>query len=545
MAGLVTSFGSGSMTNSIEEIGDAGCILAIGTNTTDDHPVIALEIKRAVDKGGKLIVADPRRIDLCQRAHIWLRHRPGTDVALLMGMARVIVDEDLLDKAFIEERCEDFASFRDSLKAFDLDRVSQITGVPAAKIAEAARVYATNGPSSILYAMGITQHSHGTDNVLATANLAMLTGNVGKPSSGVNPLRGQNNVQGACDMGALPNVFPGYQAVSMAVLREKFEAAWDCTLPAEPGVVLTSMFDAVHDGKIKSIYLIGENPVISDPDARHVEEALEKLEFLIVQDIFLTETAQYADVVLPATSFAEKEGTFANTERRVQLLRKALEPLGNSRPDWQIVCEVARRMGGKGFEYSSPREIMEEIAELTPQYGGITYERLESKGLQWPCPLEDHPGTKYLHAEMFTRGKGKFVPLEYRPPTEQPDQQYPLILTTGRSMYHFHTGTMTRKAEGLNEMQSEEEMEISPTDAGLLGIAGGDTVRVSSRRGEVTVKAKVTDHSQPGVVFMTFHFAETRTNLLTNPAVDPVSKIPELKVCAVRVDRVAPKVAAA
>jgi len=368
------------MTNSIEEIANAGCIFAIGTNTTDDHPVIALEIKKALDKGAKLIVADPRRIDLCRRAHFWLRHKPGTDVALVMGMCRVIVDDGLLDKQFIEERCENFDEFKKSLDAFDLDFVSKTTGVPKNLIAGAARAFATQGPSSILYAMGITQHSHGTDNVMALANLSMLTGNVGKPSSGVNPLRGQNNVQGACDMGALPNVFPGYQGVAAAELRDKFEKAWGCSLPSEPGLVLTEMFDAVLAGKVKAIYLMGENPVISDPDAKHIVEALEKVEFLIVQDIFMTETARYADVVLPGASFAEKDGTFVNTERRVQRVRKAIEPVGESKADWQIFCEVAQKMGAKGFDYSDPVEIMREIADLTPAYGGITYQRLDEEG---------------------------------------------------------------------------------------------------------------------------------------------------------------------
>ncbi len=359
------SFGSGAMTNSIEEIADTKCIFAIGTNTTEDHPVIALQIKKAVDKGAKLIVADPRQIPLCRMAHIWLRHRPGTDVALLMGMCRVILDEGLVNKAFVEQRCENFEEFKNSLKGFNLDLVSEITGVPATAIAEAARVYATSDPASILYAMGITQHSHGTDNVLAVANLAMLTGNVGKWASGVNPLRGQNNVQGSCDMGALPNVFTAYQPVSAASARSKFEAAWGCTLPTEPGLMLTDMFPAMEEGKIKAVYIIGENPVLSDPDAKHIKEALSKLEFLVVQDIFLTETAQLAHVVLPGTSFAERDGTFTNTERRVQRVRKAVAPPGSAKPDWQIVCEIARRMRSKGFEFTSAADIMKEIADLT------------------------------------------------------------------------------------------------------------------------------------------------------------------------------------
>ena len=525
------------MTNSIEEIADARCILLLGTNTTEDHPVIALEIKKAVDKGATLIVADPREIDLCRMAHVWIRHRPGTDTALLMGMARVIVDEGLLDRAFIEERCENFEEFRESLKEFPLDQVSHITGAPSATIAAAARAYAAHGPSTILYAMGITQHAHGTDNVLAVANLAMLTGNIGKPSSGVNPLRGQNNVQGACDVGALPNVFTGYQPVASPALRQKFETAWACALPAKPGLMLTEMFHAIDEGKVKAMYIMGENPVLSDPDASHIEEALRKLEFLVVQDLFLTETARFAHVVLPGASFAEKDGTFTNTERRVQRVRKAIAPVGNSRPDWQIVCDIARRMGAKGFLFSSPSEIMKELADLTPAYGGIAFERLESGGLQWPCPFDDHPGTKYLHSEMFVRGKGKFSPLHYVPPREQPDETYPLVLTTGRSAYHFHTGTMTRKAEGLNELKREEEVEINPADAKALGVADGEKIRVVSRRGKVEARAKVTTASQQGMIFMTFHFAESVTNMLTNPALDPVAKIPELKVCAVRVEK--------
>jgi formate dehydrogenase alpha subunit len=538
VAGLATAFGSGAMTNSIEEIADASCILAIGTNTTENHPVIALEVKKAVAKGGKLIVANPREIDLCRIADIWLRHRPGTDVPLMMGMAKVIVDEGLLDNDFIDKRCVEFEEFKDSLKNFELDKVSEITGVPAADITQAARLYATNSPASILYCMGITQHSHGTDNVLATANLAMLTGNVGKRAAGVNPLRGQNNVQGACDLGALPVVYTGYQGVAIESLRQKFEEAWGCSLPAEPGLALTAMFPAIEEGKVKAVYLMGENPALSDPDARHIEEALKKLDFLVVQDLFLTETAKLADVVLPGASFAEKDGTYTNTERRVQRARKAIEPIGDSRPDWQIICEVAKRMGAnKGFDFADAREVMEEISRVTPSYAGITYERLENDSLQWPCPTEDHPGTRFLHGETFARGKGKFMPLEYKPSMEQPDSEYPLVLTTGRSLFHFHTGTMTRKTAGLNELRSEELVEMNPIDASQLGINDGAAVKVSSRRGTVTAKARVTEDSPPGVVFMTFHFGEVVTNILTNPALDPVSKIPEFKVCAVKVEK--------
>ena len=537
VAGLVQSFGSGAMTNSFGEFRDAGCIFAIGTNTTEAHPIIALELKRAVDNGAKLIVANPREIDLVRWSYLWLQHNPGSDVALLMGMMRVIVNEGRLDQDFIAKRCENFDAFKASLKGFDLNSVERITGVPKEKIAEAARIYAVNKPSAILYAMGITQHSHGTDNVIATANLAMLTGNIGKPASGVNPLRGQNNVQGACDMGALPNVYPGYQAVTDAGVRGKFEAAWGGSLSPSAGMPVTEIVEAAAKGKMKAMYLIGENPLLSEPDITHAEEALDKLEFLVVQDIFLSETAILADVVLPGVSFAEKDGTFTNTERRVQRVRKAVAPIGESRADWLVTCQVGQKMGAKGFDFKNASQIMDEIASVTPSYGGISYRRLEKGGLQWPCPTPEHPGTPILHSQQFTRGKGQFIPLVYKPPMELPDKQYPLVLTTGRSLYHFHTGTMTRKVEGLNVLKKEGEVEISPADASRLGIADGDRVKVASRRGEVVAKANVTEASPAGVVFMTFHFAESPANRLTNPALDPVAKIPEYKVCAVRVEK--------
>jgi formate dehydrogenase alpha subunit len=539
VAGLAAAFGSGAMTNSMAEVADAACILAIGTNTTVAHPIIALEIVKAKRRGAKLIVANPREIELCRMADVFLQHRPGTDVALLMGMMKVIVDEGLLDKAFIENRCENFDGFGESLQPFDLDFAEHTTGVQRNDLVTAARIYASEKPASILYAMGITQHTHGTDNVSATANLALLTGNVGRASSGVNPLRGQNNVQGACDMGALPNVFPGYQKVADSELREKFEEAWGVALPTEPGLTLLEIFDAACEGKIKAIYLVGENPVLSDADASHVEEAIRNLEFFVVQDIFLTETAKMADVVLPGASFAEKDGTFTNTERRVQRVRKAIEPVGDARPDWWITCQLARRLGAEGFEFERPAEIMAEIASLTPSYGGLSYERIDQGGPQWPCPAPSHGGTMFLHKDKFPTGSGKasFTPLQYRPPAESPDSDYPLILTTGRSLYHFHTGSMTRQVEGLNEMRRHELVEINPRDAKALGIADGEKVRVVSRRGAVSAEARVTTVSPPGVIFMTFHFHESPTNRLTNAARDPQAKTPETKVCAVRVER--------
>jgi predicted molibdopterin-dependent oxidoreductase YjgC len=376
--------------------------------------------------------------------------------------------------------------------------------------------------------------------VLTLANLALLTGQIGKRASGVNPLRGQNNVQGACDMGALPNVLPGYQRVNAPELRARFEEAWGCPLPAAPGLTLTEIFDAVAEGRIEAVYLVGENSVLSEADSRHVEEALRRQAFVVAQDIFLSETARFADVVLPAASFAEKDGTFTNTERRVQRVRKAIDPPGEAKPDWWITCQLARRLGGAGFDYRNTSEIMDEIARLAPIYGGISHRRLESGGLQWPCPAEDHPGTPVLHTARFATpdGRARFVPLAYKPPAESADAEYPLVLTTDRSLVHYHTGTMTRRVEGLNALDGEELLRINPDDAQRLGIADGERVEVRSRRGAMRVRARVTGACPPGLVSATFHFAESPTNVLTNPALDPVAKIPETKVCAVRVERV-------
>lgn len=539
MAGLATALGSGAMTNSIDELGDAAAILAVGTNTTSAHPIIALQVKKAAKNGAKLIVANPKEIELCKFADIFLQHKPGTDVPLLMGMAKVIIDEGLQDDAFIKERCEDFDAFKESLSGFDLDTAEEITGVSKDKIAEAARVYATQSPASIIYCMGITQHSHGTDNVWATSNLALITGNFGKPSSGVNPLRGQNNVQGACDMGCLPNVYPGYRNVTLPEAKADAEAAWGVQLNDKLGKTHTEIFDACYNGEIKSMYLIGENPVISEANSSHATEAMKKTDFLVVQDIFMTETAQLADVVLPATTFAEKDGTFTNTERRVQRVRKAIEPEGGIKPDWWITCEIAKRLGGKGFDYDSPEQILDEINTVQPAYKGITWARLERGTVQWPCPSEDHPGTPFLHAEKFgtPSGKGKLIPLEYKTSAEQTDDTYPLILTTDRSLFHFH-GTMTRRVYGLNELDKEERLKIHPLDAARFGIEDGQSVKVLSRRGNVQVNVQVTDICPVGTVSLTFHFSETLTNVLTCCELDPIAKTPATKVCAVQIEPV-------
>ena len=539
VAGLVQSFGSGAMTNSIGETAAARCIFAIGTNTTTAHPIIANQMKQAVGNGAKLIVANPREVDLCQFADIFIQHRPGSDVALMMGMARVIIEENLHDREFIDRRCDNFDAFEQSLAEFTPEFVEKTTGVKWEQIAEAARVYASVKPGMLFYSMGITQHTHGTDNVLATSNLAMLTGNVGKSSTGVNPLRGQNNVQGACDMAALPNVYPGYQKVNLPEIQHKFEQAWGVELSPEPGLTHTEIFDAVCNGEIKALYTVGENPIISEANSKHVAEALEKIDFFVAQDIFLTETARFADVVLPAASFAEKNGTFTNTERRIQRVRKVIEPIGDSRPDWLITCQLARKMGAEGFDFENQEQIMQEAAALAPIYQGITYQRIDEAGLQWPCRSSDDPGTIWLHSEKFAtqNGKGQFKPLSYRAPFETADNDYPLTLTTERSLYHFHTGTMTRKG-GLDDIRGEEWVEINPVDAEKLGIEDGERVKVTSRRGKVEAKAVVTDVSPPGVVSMTFHFAESPTNVLTSPAVDPVAKIPETKVCAIKVEKI-------
>jgi formate dehydrogenase alpha subunit len=524
------------MTNSLRDIASADCFLVIGSNTAENHPIVALKVKEAVRRGAKLIVADPRRTELADWAHVWLRHRPGTDLALVNGLLHVVVKENLVDEEFVASRTEGFEEVRQAVEDYPPAKVAEITGVPAEDIVRAARLYAAGPRSAILYCMGVTQHVTGTANVLALANLAMACGHIGREGSGVNPLRGQNNVQGACDMGGLPNVLPGYQPVADPEVRKKFAQAWGVAeLPAEPGMTLTEMTAAAREGRLKSLYIMGENPVISDADAAHVEEALKKLEFLVVQDIFLTETARLADVVLPGAAFAEKEGTFTNTERRVQLLHRAVRPPGEARPDWVILAELLRRLGLPA-EYSSPREIMAEITSVTPQYAGITYERLEEKGLQWPVPSADHPGTPILHRDKFTRGLGKFHVVHYSPPAEPPDEEYPFLFTTGRLLFHYHA-VLTRRSRGLEEACPEPGAEIHPDDAAALGVADGDFVELVSRRGRVRVKAKVTDRVPRGVVFMSFHFREAVANLLTVSALDPVSKIPELKTCAVRIEK--------
>ncbi len=525
------------MTNSIGEILNADVLFVTGSNTTEAHPVIGSKMRQAIRKGAKLIVADPRRIDLAKNADVFLQIKPGTNVALLNGMMNVILKEELYDKEYINERTEGFQELEEAIKDFTPEIAAEICGIDADDLRRAAILYAEGNKAGIFYAMGITQHSSGTEHVKSVANLAMMCGNIGKESAGVNPLRGQNNVQGACDMGALPNVFPGYQKVNDPVVIEKFERVWRTKLSDKVGLTIPKMMDGAHHGEVKFMYIMGENPMVSDPDINHIRESLQNLDFLVVQDIFLTETAEFADVVLPAACFAEKDGTFTNTERRIQRVRKAVEPPAESKADWLIFMELMNKLGYE-CHYDHPCDIMDEIALLTPQYGGISYDRIDETGLQWPCPTKDHPGTLYLHKGTFARGKGLFTGIQYKPSAEQIDEEYPLILTTGRMLYHYHSRSMTGRVEGLNKMAPESYIEISPETCDLLNIKNEEKVKVSSRRGTIEVKAKVTDIVEDGVVFIPFHYAEGAANILTNTVLDNVCNIPELKVCAVRVEKI-------
>ncbi len=535
MAGLATVFGSGAMTNSINEIVNNDVLFVIGSNTTETHPIIGLKMKKAFRRGAKLIVADPRRIPLVSFADIWLRQRPGTDVALLNSIMHVILKESLEDSEFIKNHTEGFEAFRSSLAEFTPDMGEKITGVPKEKIREAALLYANAERAGIYYTMGMTQHTHGTDNVYSIANLALMTGNLGRESVGVNPLRGQNNVQGASDMACAPNFLPGYQKVDLPQSREKFEREWGVSLSGKAGLTATEMTDAAINGTLKAMYIMGENPVLSDPDMKHTKKALDSLEFLVVQDIFLTETAEHADVVLPAACFVEKDGTFTNTERRVQRVRMAVNPPGEARTDSWIIAELSRRFGYE-MNYNSVEEIMQEIGRLWPAVAGITYGHIEKRGVQWPCPTPDHPGTPYLFKGGFPRGKGRFTAVSYRPSAELPDNDYPLVLSTGRQLFQYHTGTMTRKTSAIEAISAGRPyVEIHPEDARKLNITDGQKVTVSSRRGSIEIAAKITERPLQGMVFIPFHFKEAAANVLTNTALDPVCKIPELKVCAVNI----------
>ena len=526
------------MTNAIPELEDSDCILITGSNTTEAHPLVASRILRAKEKGAKLIVIDPRRTQIARYADLFIRQRLGTDVAWINGLMHIILKEGWEDREFVESRTQGFEELKREVEEYPPEKVEQITGIPQRDLRAIAEAFAKAERGSIVYAMGITQHVTGTENVLSLANLAMLTGNVGRLSTGVNPLRGQNNVQGACDMGGLPNVYTGYQSVADEGAAKRFEEAWAVTLSRKPGLTIMEMFEAIEEGKLKALYIMGENPLVSDPDLRHVEGLLEKLDLLVVQDIFLTETAKLAHVLLPGASFAEKDGCFTSTDRRVQRVRKAIEPLGEARQDWQIIASLAQKMGGQGFGYTSTEEIFDEMRGLTPSYQGITYEKMDGNGVQWPCSKPEDPGTPFLHKDRFSKGKGSFFPIPYRKPAEIVDEEYPLWLTTGRIGFQYHTRTMTGVSPSLQKEAKEGFVEMNPLDAAELRIEEGELVNVISRRGQIRIKAALTFSADRKVLFIPFHFAESAANTLTSRAFDPVAKIPEYKVCAVRVEKI-------
>ncbi len=525
------------MTNSIPEIEDAACLFVIGSNTSEAHPLIAHRVFRAKLKGAKLIVVDPRRTQVSLGADIHMRLNFGTDVVLINAIMHEIIRNNWHNAKFVEERTEGFEGLKAKVEAYPPEKAYEICGISPEVITEVARLYATSEPSSILYTLGITEHSHGVDNVKSLANLAMLTGQIGKPSSGVNPLRGQNNVQGACDMGALPNVYPGYQVVTDEAVREKFQNAWGATLSNQVGYTIPEMIDRLVDGSVKGMFIVGENSVASDPNTHHITHALKSAEFLVVEDIFLTETAELAHVVLPAACWAEKEGTFTNTERKVQRVRKAVEPPEGAKPDWMILTEIGSRLG-VNMPFSSAKEVFEEMSSLTPSYHGISYERIDARETQWPCPNAEHPGTKFLHQGKFTRGLGFFTPLDYRPSEELPDEEYPYVLTTGRRYAHYHTRTMTGRCPSLHKEFPRPITQVNYRDAEKLGLKEGDQLKVTSRRGEVITLARPGDIVPEGAIFMDFHFWESNSNVLLGTSLDPISRTPDYKVCAVRLEAV-------
>ena len=548
VAGLAAVFGSGAMTNSIQDISESKCVFVLGSNTFEQHPLIARSIIRARQGGAKVIVADPRYTPTAQQADLYMPFISGTDVAILNGLMQEIIRNGREDKEFIAQRTKDYEKLKEVVmkEDYSLENVSQVSGIPVESLRTAAEWIAGAEVATLIYSMGITQHTTGVDNVKSTANLMMLTGNLGKPGGGVNPLRGQNNVQGACDMGCLPNVFSGYQKVTDEEVRKKMMEAWgvDDIAEARVGYTVTEMMNVLTDnpGEIRAMYIMGENPMLSDPDIQHVEEGLRNLEFLVVQDIFLTETAGFADVVLPAACYAEKDGTQTNTERRVQRWKKAQDPPGEAKPDWQIICELGARMGyAEQFAYENPEEVFNEVAAVTPSYHGISYSRLDPDGLHWPCPTAEHPGTPILHREKFAMpdGLGVFSPIEWKPPAEVPDAEYPFVLTTGRVIWQWHTGTMTRRSWSLEKEAPIGWIEINTEDAKELGIKDQEVVRASTRRGSIDIPARVTPEIVKGVMFIPFHYREHPANRLTHNALDPIAKIPEFKACAVKVEKIA------
>ena len=536
--GLAITLGSGAMTNTIRDItAEPDVILLVGSNPTEAHPVVGAQIRQAALRGAKLIVVDPRRIDLADQAEIFLQIRAGTNVAFSNGMIHICLRDGLIDETYIQERTENFEELREIVEQWTPERTGEVCGVDPAMLEKAAHLYAKADKAPIIYCLGVTEHSTGTEGVMSLSNLAMAVGKLGRSGCGVNPLRGQNNVQGACDMGCMPGQFPGYQKVTVPEVREKFEKAWDVALPDQPGLTSTETFLGIEQGTVRGLYIFGEDPVVSDADVSHIKRMLEKLDFLVVQDLFLTETAQFADVVLPAVSYAEKTGTFTNTERRVQLVRQAVETEGEVRQDYDIFYDVMNAMGYP-CERKQPAAIMDEIASLTPSFGGISHERIDTQGApQWPCPTKEHPGTPILHVGKFSRGLGYFYPAVYKPSAELPDEDYPIKMVTGRMLYHYNAAAMTSRTEGINEICDQSYIEISEEDALRLHITHGDRVLVSSRRGKIETTARVADKTRPGEVFMTFHFPDGNVNYLTSSALDDISRIYEYKVCAVQLSK--------
>jgi formate dehydrogenase alpha subunit len=537
VAGLATSLGAGAATNSLAQMPDIDTLFLFGSNPTEAHPIVSLYLKKALRKGAKLVVGDPRLTWMARRADVWLNLRPGTNIALLNGLAHVILKNGWENRQFIAKRTEGFEEFRQKVREYDPDRVEKLTGVSKDRIVEAARLYSHADRAMIVYGLGVTEHVSGTENAMAIANLALICGHIGRPSTGIMALRGQNNVQGASDLGPLPATLPGYQSVKDPSLRAKFEKAWGVPVSPDVGLKSVEMLEQACQGKFKGLFILGEDPAQTDPNVLEVRRALKSLEFLVVQDIFHTETTKHAHVILPGASFAEKDGTFTNGERRVQRVRKAIEPLAGM-AEWQGICRLANLMGYP-MKYNHPSEIMDEIASLVPLYGGISYDRIEEKGIQWPCPTKDHPGTTTMYTDLFARpgGLAKFIVLDQKSPGESIDKEYPYSLITGRIREHYNNGSMTRRTPGIMELISEELVEICPSDAKRLGIEDGDIVKVTSRRATVKAKAKVTRRSQAGNLFMTFHYDNALTNLLTSEHKDPIAGTPEYKFTAVRIEK--------
>ena len=526
------------MTNSVNEVFKTDLMFVIGSNTTEAHPIIGNKMQQAHRKGKKLIVVDPRKTELAREADLHISLKSGTDAALINGIMHIIIEEELYAKEYVESKVERFEEVKELVSKYNPELVSKITTVPVDQIYEAARMYANAERAGIFYTLGITEHTTGTSNVMNLSNLALLCGNIGIEGAGINPLRGQNNVQGACDMDALPNYFPGYHKVLEEENVKKFEEHWNCTLNRKMGLRIPEMLDGAAEGSVKAMYIMGEDPVLSDPDANHVKHAINSLDFLVVQDINMTETAKLADVVLPATCYAEKDGTFTASERRVQRVRKAVEAPGQARIDWTILAEVSRRLGGHGFDWKCAEDIFNEIRKCIPNYSGISYEKIDRlNGVQWPCTSEDHEGSKYLHKGKFARGeRALMVPVEYEGPKELENDEYPIILSTGRALYHYNV--MTRYSNALDGILPHELVEICAEDAAKYGLEDGDFMRVTSRRGSVVGRAKITERVKPGLIYMTFHFSETPVNQLTSAHYDPITKTAEYKVTAVNIKKV-------